>query len=72
LANAIPLFLIVYLRVKDPPVITPIGLAFVVMFGLAYAAALGLIQMGIVHLVAKQSTSVPETAGSFRSYDRCC
>jgi len=52
-ANTIALLLILYLRVRNPRLLSPGPLLFLVIFALLYSGTLSLIQIGIVHLVAK-------------------
>jgi len=51
--NAISLLVILYTRSRHPERISPVAVLFLVAISLLYAATLGLIQLGIVHLAAK-------------------
>jgi hypothetical protein len=53
LANAIPFLLLVYLWAKKPSNLTPERVLFAFATALLYGAILGLVQIGIVHLIAK-------------------
>ena len=53
LANTIPFLTLVYLNAKRPATLSPVHVAAVLGVILLYAAILWLVQMGVVHLVAK-------------------
>jgi len=51
--NTIALLVILYSRVRNPRLLRPGPLLFVILFSLLYSATLSLLQMGIVHFVAR-------------------